>query len=163
MGDESEKQRWLPIESNPEVMNKFLHNCGLPKEQWAVADVFGLDEPLLAMLPQPVLSLMLLFPINDRYIEHCTKQEEALKTSQQVRLMSLNNQSTSSPIFSTSDIHYEMASHMNFIQPSRQTPSAKVQFAHSQNGVLFLFLVFAWLCSFKKSFPCLYSKASIFI
>jgi len=83
MGDESEKQRWLPIESNPEVMNKFLHNCGLPKEQWAVADVFGLDEPLLAMLPQPVLSLMLLFPINDRYIEHCTKQEEALKTSQQ--------------------------------------------------------------------------------
>ena len=86
MGDESEKQRWLPIESNPEVMNKFLHNCGLPKEQWAVADVFGLDEPLLAMLPQPVLSLMLLFPINDRYIEHCTKQEEALKTSQQVRL-----------------------------------------------------------------------------
>ena len=85
MGDESEKQRWLPIESNPEVMNKFLHNCGLPKEQWAVTDVFGLDEPLLAMLPQPVLSLMLLFPINDRYIEHCTKQEEALKTSQQVR------------------------------------------------------------------------------
>ena len=107
MGDESEKQRWLPIESNPEVMNKFLHNCGLPKEQWAVADVFGLDEPLLAMLPQPVLSLMLLFPINDRYIEHCTKQEEALKTSQQVRLMSLNNQSPSSPIFSTSDINYD--------------------------------------------------------
>ena len=37
--------RWLPIESNPEVMNKFLHEAGLSKE-WAIADVFGLDPGL---------------------------------------------------------------------------------------------------------------------
>ena len=81
---ETSKPRWLPIESNPEVMNKFLHNCGLPKDKWAISDVYGLDEPLLAMLPQPVLSLMLLFPINEKYKEHCSKQEEALKSSAQV-------------------------------------------------------------------------------
>ena len=57
--------RWLPIESNPEVMNKFLHEAGLSKE-WAIADVFGLDPELLAMLEQPVLSLLLLFPINEK-------------------------------------------------------------------------------------------------
>ena len=84
MGDECKTQRWLPIESNPEVMNKFLHNCGLPEDKWAISDVYGLDEALLAMLPQPVLSLMLLFPINEKYEEYCGKQEETLKNSPQV-------------------------------------------------------------------------------
>merc|ERR1712060_928702 len=72
------QQRWLPIESNPDVINKFLHSCGLRKDQWAVTDVFGLDETLLAMLPKPVLSLMLLFPINDRYTEYCNERAKDL-------------------------------------------------------------------------------------
>jgi len=80
MSEESQ-QRWLPIESNPDVMNKFLHSCGLRKDQWAVTDVFGLDETLLAMLPQPVLSLMLLFPINVRYTEYCNEMAKSMKTS----------------------------------------------------------------------------------
>ena len=33
---------------------------------WAMTDVFGLDDMLLDMLPQPVVALMLLFPINDK-------------------------------------------------------------------------------------------------
>ena len=85
MEEESKAQRWLPIESNPEVMNKFLHNCGLPADKWAITDVYGLDEALLAMLPQPVLSLMLLFPINEKYKEHCCNQEKALQLSTQVK------------------------------------------------------------------------------
>ena len=85
MEEGSKLQRWLPIESNPEVMNKFLHNCGLPADKWAITDVYGLDEALLAMLPQPVLSLMLLFPINEKYKEHCCNQEEALKITTQVK------------------------------------------------------------------------------
>jgi len=59
-------QKWLPIESNPTVMNQFLHNLGMPKA-WAMTDVYGLDDGLLDMIPQPVAALMLLFPINEKY------------------------------------------------------------------------------------------------
>ena len=42
--------RWLPLESNPEVLNPFVRRMGLPAD-WGFADVFGLDpvrERLLA-------------------------------------------------------------------------------------------------------------------
>ena len=57
-------QNWIPIESNPEVMNKFLWNIGIPNE-WQIVDVIGLDEELLQFIGGPVLSLILLFPVND--------------------------------------------------------------------------------------------------
>lgn len=75
-------ERWLPIESNPEVMNSFLAKLGVPAE-WEINDVYGLDEGLLAMLPRPVLALMLLFPITEKYYEF-QKEQEAKISSQSV-------------------------------------------------------------------------------
>ncbi|XP_040567760.1 ubiquitin carboxyl-terminal hydrolase isozyme L3 [Lepeophtheirus salmonis] len=60
--DTKNQQRWLPIECNPDTMNKFLYQCGMPKK-WCVTDVLGLDETLLAMLSTPVLGIMLLYPL----------------------------------------------------------------------------------------------------
>ena len=59
------EQRWLPIESNPTVMNQFLHKLGMPIS-WAMTDVYGLDDGLLDMIPQPAVALLLLFPINEK-------------------------------------------------------------------------------------------------
>ena len=36
-------KKWLPLESNPEVLNDFAASLGLDVAQFAFHDVFGLD------------------------------------------------------------------------------------------------------------------------
>ena len=37
-------KRWLPLESNPDVLNSFAKGLGLDVSTYAFCDVFGLDE-----------------------------------------------------------------------------------------------------------------------
>jgi ubiquitin carboxyl-terminal hydrolase L3 len=70
--------RWLPLESNPDVVNAYLKKLGIP-EKWHCVDVYGFDEDVLAMVPKPVVALLLLFPITAKYESHA--KEEATKLS----------------------------------------------------------------------------------
>jgi len=56
---EEQKQEfnWPPLESNPEIFTKYMHQIGLP-ESWAIGEVFGFDEDLLAFLPQPIIGVI---------------------------------------------------------------------------------------------------------
>lgn len=56
--------RWLALESNPEVLTKYIHALGA-SPQWSLVDVFGLDDDLLGFIPQPAVALLLLFPVKD--------------------------------------------------------------------------------------------------
>ena len=46
-------------------------------------DVYGLDEELLAFLPSPVVAMILLFPINEKYETFRRKEEDDLKSKGQ--------------------------------------------------------------------------------
>lgn len=57
--------RWLPLESNPEVMNKYAKSLGI-YDSWQFVDVWGLDPELLCVVPRPVCAVLLLYPINEK-------------------------------------------------------------------------------------------------
>lgn len=51
-------KRWLPLESNPDVLNDFVQKLGFDTSKYAFCDVFGLDEVRLVTqhaLIEPVL------------------------------------------------------------------------------------------------------------
>ncbi|EJD08534.1 peptidase C12, ubiquitin carboxyl-terminal hydrolase 1 [Fomitiporia mediterranea MF3/22] len=65
--------RWIPLESNPDWSRK----VGLVLSQDEFTDVYSVvEEELLAMVPQPVKAVVLLFPITEAF-ETKRKEEDA--------------------------------------------------------------------------------------
>ncbi|KAH9612639.1 hypothetical protein KSS87_012953 [Heliosperma pusillum] len=57
----------------------FLWGLGLPEGQAECNDVYGLDEELLAMVPQPVLAVLFLYPLTTESEAERVKQDSVDK------------------------------------------------------------------------------------
>jgi len=80
----SQKIKWLPLESNPDVINKYVQNIGISGDKFEFVDIYGLDSELLAMVPKPVIAVMLLFPVTKLYQDYRDKQVARCKDTNQV-------------------------------------------------------------------------------
>lgn len=72
------KVHWVPLESNPDMMNEFAKKVGMP-EGWEFVDVFGVDPELLGMVPQPVVAVTLLFQCSDNIYKYKQSQKAEIE------------------------------------------------------------------------------------
>ncbi|TFY68213.1 hypothetical protein EVJ58_g1144 [Rhodofomes roseus] len=75
--------RWIPLESNPDVLNQWASKAGLVTSQAEFVDVYGLDVDLLAMVPKPVKAVILLFPIAQTIENRRKVEDERVKNQGQ--------------------------------------------------------------------------------
>lgn len=68
-----------PTENNPEVMSHLVHQLGLPSTL-GFTDVYSIDEPdLLAFVPRPAHTLLLVFPVSKTYETSRTTEDSNLQ------------------------------------------------------------------------------------
>jgi len=78
--------KWIPLESNPEVMNSWSSKLGLSTKVSKFEDVYGLDPELLALVPQPSKAFLLIFPLNERLEESRKAEDQKISTEGQHKL-----------------------------------------------------------------------------
>ena len=78
------EKRWFPLESNPGVMNCYIRNLGVDTSRFSFCDVLSTEDWALAMVPSPVLAVILLFPMKEETEEHRMKTQALIKENGQI-------------------------------------------------------------------------------
>ncbi|KAG2067276.1 peptidase C12, ubiquitin carboxyl-terminal hydrolase 1 [Suillus decipiens] len=73
----SQSRQWIPLESNPDVFNSWAAAAGLA-DQAQFEDIYGLDTELLAMVPEDVKAVTLLFPCSGTIATKDKEEDEKI-------------------------------------------------------------------------------------
>ncbi|KAG8878113.1 ubiquitinyl hydrolase 1 [Serendipita sp. 405] len=84
--DMSINSKWAPLEANPEVLTLWAGRVGLSTKLTQFSDVYGLDDELLALVPQPVKAVLLIFPITAETEASRKKTDEQIAENGQPNL-----------------------------------------------------------------------------
>jgi ubiquitin carboxyl-terminal hydrolase L3 len=69
----------MPLESDPDLMNRYIAQLGVDVSKWCFHEVLGTDEDLLGMCPQPVLAVLMLFPLTEPQEQYAKEEEERIQ------------------------------------------------------------------------------------
>jgi len=73
----TKRKKWLPLESNPELMTRYCHELGVAP-MFKFFEITGVDESLLGMVPQPVFAVVMCFPISEATEKHRADEAERI-------------------------------------------------------------------------------------
>jgi len=72
-----DQNEWLPVESNPEIINSFIKKLGFDTNKYIFTDVLSTEDWAQAIVPQPCLAVIFLYPISAKQLEY--ERQEAAK------------------------------------------------------------------------------------
>ena len=73
------EKHFVPLESDPDIFTELMHDLGVSRSLHFI-DVWSLESDLLALIPRPVLALILVLPSCPAYEER-RKQEQSSGTA----------------------------------------------------------------------------------
>lgn len=72
-------KQWFPLESNPQIMTAYVKNLGVDMSTLGFHDVLSTEDWALEMVPQPVLGVLMLFPIKDDTEQFRLEEKERIE------------------------------------------------------------------------------------
>ena len=82
--EDKEKDNWLPLESNPEVITNFIADLGFDTNKYILHDLLSIEEWAQEMLPQPTVGVLFLFPVSTAQEEFAEEEDEQIEKNGQI-------------------------------------------------------------------------------
>jgi ubiquitin carboxyl-terminal hydrolase L3 len=74
------KQKWFPLESNPQLINDYIRKLGFDTSLYEFCDVFSTEDWALDMIPQPVAAVLLLYPLTEKITKADNEESSSTTT-----------------------------------------------------------------------------------
>jgi len=64
------RENWMPLESNPDVLNPYIKELGFDTSKYCFYDVLSVESWAGEMIPAPCLAVMFLFPLKPAFYDY---------------------------------------------------------------------------------------------